>query len=90
MIDICFVGNSSIDYIMAGKEQYKTYGGSAIYSSLSCRTCSDKNIAIISNVNKELNNLLRHYDIINLGNINDDITIFKLNENDGSCEELKY
>lgn len=90
MIDICFVGNSSIDYIMVGKEQYKTYGGSAIYSSLSCRTCSDKNIAIISNVNKELNNLLRHYDIINLGNINDDITTFKLNEKDGSCEELKY
>ena len=63
MIDICFVGNSSIDYISTINGQYKTYGGSAIYSSLSCRTCSDKNIAIISNVNKELNNLLRHYAI---------------------------
>lgn len=90
MIDICFVGNSSIDYIIAGKEQYKTYGGSAIYSSLSCRTCSDKNIAIISNVNEELNNLLQHHDIINLGNVNDDITTFKLNEDNGSCKGLKY
>lgn len=90
MIDICFVGNSSIDYIMAGKKQYKTYGGSAIYSSLSCRTCSEKNIAIISNVSKELNNLLQHHDIINLGNVNDDITTFKLNEDNGSCKGIKY
>ena len=90
MIDICFVGNSSIDYIMTTKGQYKTYGGSAIYSSLSCRVSSNKNIAIISNANKELNDLLKNHDIINLGNVNDDITIFKLNENDGSCEGLHY
>lgn len=90
MIDICFVGNSSIDYISTINGQYKTYGGSAIYSSLSCRTCFDKNIAIISNINRELNDLLKNHNIINLGNVNDNITTFKLNENDGSCEEFHY
>ena len=90
MIDICFIGNSSLDYISTTNGQREAYGGSAIYSSLSCRICSNKNIAIISNVNKELNDLLKCHNIINLGNVNDDITVFKLDESKGSCEGLYY
>ena len=50
MIDLCFVGNSSIDLIKNENGNKETFGGSAIYSSLSCRSVSDKSIGIISNV----------------------------------------
>ena len=55
MIDICFVGNSSIDIIKNKTIRKTVYGGSAIYSSLSCRNSSNKKIAILSTVNKNLN-----------------------------------
>ena len=58
MIDLCFVGNSSIDLIKNEDGNRKTFGGSAIYSSLSCRSVSDRRIGIISNVNSNLKKLL--------------------------------
>ena len=54
MIDLCFVGNSSIDLIKNENVNMGTFGGSAIYSSLSCRSISNKSIGIISNVNSDL------------------------------------
>lgn len=58
MIDICFVGNSSIDFIKNTLGFQKVYGGSAIYSALSCRSSSSKKIGIVSEVNNELKVLL--------------------------------
>lgn len=46
MIDLCFVGNSSIDLIKNENVNMGTFGGSAIYSSLSCRSVSNKSIGI--------------------------------------------
>lgn len=56
MIDLCFVGNCSIDLIKNENRNEETFGGSAIYSSLSCRSVSDKSIGIISNVDNKLKN----------------------------------
>ena len=42
MIDICYVGNCSIDYIKTKNGFKKTIGGSAIYSSIASRTITSK------------------------------------------------
>lgn len=89
MIDICFVGNSSIDIIKNKTIRKTVYGGSAIYSSLSCRNSSNKKIAILSTVNKNLKNLLDNKKIELIGNISEEITIFEIDEEFGSCKFVK-
>ena len=90
MIDFCFVGNSSIDLINNSSGLHETFGGSAIYSSFSCRSISDKSIGIISSVNKELKKILDSKNIYLFGEINDEMNIFEINEDLGSCSFLKY
>lgn len=85
MIDICFVGNSSIDDIKGPNGREKVFGGSCIYSSLSCRNSTDKNISVISNVNSELNALLKSKRIDVIGNILTNINSFEINESNNSC-----
>jgi hypothetical protein len=85
MIDICFVGNSSIDDIKSFNNRKKVFGGSCIYSSLSCRNSTNKNISVISNVNVELNALLKSKGINVIGNILSSINSFKIDEDNNSC-----
>ncbi len=89
MIDICFVGNSSLDKIITKKENKDVYGGSAIYSALSCRSSTNKKISVISNVNNKLKQVLSKYNIDLIGNINDEITTFSINEIENKCEFIK-
>ena len=89
MIDLCFVGNSSIDYIKNEKEEKKVFGGSAIYSSQSCRCVTDKTIGIISNVNKELYEILSLNNICIFGNVVDEINSFEIDESLGTCNYIK-
>ena len=86
MIDICFVGNSSIDFIKQSGKSKRLFGGSALYSSLSCRCSSNKNIAIISNVNHDIKNLLESKNIKLYGNVYDKITSFKIDEKLNTCD----
>ncbi|MCI9585287.1 MAG: hypothetical protein HFH45_01465 [Bacilli bacterium] len=88
MIDICFVGNSSIDNIITKKGSYRTFGGSALYSAYSCRFNSDSNIAIISNISEDLKQKLEHSDISLIGN-NNKLAEFEINEIDGTCVSKK-
>ena len=44
MIDVCFVGNSSIDLISSSNVSKRVYGGSAIYSAFACRSLSSVTI----------------------------------------------
>lgn len=90
MIDICFVGNSSIDYISTKNGRCRTYGGSAIYSSLSCKYGTDKAVAIISNVDLELQRFLQQKGIEVFGNINEEMTTFEIDEENGTCQGIKY
>lgn len=89
MIDLCFVGNSSIDLIRTEKCTKKVFGGSAIYSSLSCRSISDKSIGIISNVDKNLKKILDSKQICLFGNVVDEINTFKIDETLETCSFLK-
>lgn len=85
MIDICYVGNSSLDNINTKNGYKKTIGGSAIYSSLSSRMVTNKSIAIISNINKEIETLLTKYNIKHFGNLLNEITEFNIDEEKGTC-----
>ena len=89
MIDICFVGNSSVDHIVTKNGCHKTFGGSAIYSSYSCRHISDVEIAIISNVNKKLKVELNNKDINVIGD-NNPLVEFEIDEINGTCSAKKY
>lgn len=86
MIDICFVGNSSVDNIRNFNNEIKIFGGSCIYSSLSCRNSTNKNIAIISNVTSELNSLLISKGIKVIGNILEKINTFEIDETNSTCK----
>lgn len=85
MIDICFVGNSSIDFIKSATDFQKVYGGSAIYSSLSCRSSSNKRIGIVSAINDELKVLLSEKNIELFGTTVDEMNIFEIDEEAGTC-----
>lgn len=85
MIDICFVGNSSIDFIKNALGFQKVYGGSAIYSALSCRSSSSKKIGIVSEVNNELKVLLDKKNIELFGNTVNEINMFEIDEELGIC-----
>lgn len=89
MIDICYVGNSSIDIINNKNVTKKVFGGSAIYSALASRCITKKSIAIISNVNDELKLLLNNFDIQLIGNVLPEITMFNINEEKGTCDFIK-
>lgn len=89
MIDLCFAGNSSIDLIKNGNWNKETFGGSAIYSSLSCRSVSDKSIAIISNVDNNLKKLLDSKQIYLFGEVVDEINVFEIDESLGTCNFIK-
>ena len=89
MIDICFVGNSSVDHIVTKNGCHKTFGGSAIYSSYSCRHISDVEIAIISNVNKKLRIEVNNKDINVIGD-NNPLVEFEIDEINGTCSAKKY
>lgn len=89
MIDLCFVGNSSIDLIKNENGNRKTFGGSAIYSSLSCRSVSDRRIGIISNVNSNLKKLLDSKQIYLFGNVVGAINTFEIDESLGYCNFIK-
>ena len=78
MIDICFVGNSSIDDIKCSSGRKKVFGGSCIYSALSCRNSTQKNISIISNVNNESNEVLKLNKIDVIGHILENINSFAI------------
>src|SRR5574344_1144971 len=86
MIDICFVGNSSIDYIDTSKDRKKVFGGSCIYSAFSCRNSTEKSILVISNVNEGLYELLKSRNIDFKGNLLSNINSFKINEMDNTCK----
>jgi len=79
MIDICFVGNSSIDHIITKNGKFKTFGGSALYTSFSCRYSSENRVAIISNVNDKLKKELEKNKIEIIGNVSP-LVEFKINE----------
>ena len=85
MIDVCFVGNSSIDLISSSNVSKRVYGGSAIYSAFACRSLSNKKIGIISNVNTDLKKELDSRNIMLFGNILKDINSFEINEDFGTC-----
>ena len=85
MIDICYVGNSSLDNINTKNGSKKTIGGSAIYSSFASRMVTNKSIAIISNINKEIEKLLTKYNIKHFGNLLQEITEFNIDEEKGTC-----
>ncbi|MEG1142289.1 MAG: hypothetical protein RSE41_07595, partial [Clostridia bacterium] len=87
MIDLCFAGNSSIDFI---NNEIYCLGGSAIYSSLSARTSTKKNISVISNVNDEIFNVLKNRKINLIGNVVEDITQFNIDEINGTCQGANY
>lgn len=89
MIDICFVGNSSIDHIITKNGKFKTFGGSALYTSFSCRYSSENRVAIISNVNDKLKKELEKNKIEIIGNVSP-LVEFKINEIDGTCVAEKY
>ena len=89
MIDLCFVGNSSIDLIKNENGNEKTFGGSAIYSSLSCRSISDKSIGIISNVDNNLKKLLDSKQIYLFGKVVDEINTFEIDESLETCNFIK-
>ena len=89
MIDLCFVGNSSIDLIKNENGNEETFGGSAIYSSLSCRSISDKSIGIISNVDNNLKKLLDSKQIYLFGKVVDEINTFEIDESLGTCNFIK-
>ena len=89
MIDICFVGNSSIDDIKCSSGRKRVFGGSCIYSALSCRNSTDKKIAIISNVNNELNAVLKSNKIDVIGNILENINSFEIDESNNTCIFVK-
>lgn len=89
MIDICYVGNSSIDNIKNNGRSKKTLGGSAIYSSIASRFVSDKKISIISNVNKDVKQMLDNYNIEYIGNLVPEITEFNIDEEKSSCNFVK-
>ena len=89
MIDLCFVGNSSIDLIKNENGNGETFGGSAIYSSLSCRSVSDKSIGIISNVDNKLKKLLESKQIYLFGKVVDEINTFEIDESLGTCNFIK-
>ena len=88
MMDVCFAGNSSIDIISNSRGTKKVFGGSAVYSAFSCRSVSNKNIGIISNVNKELKAILEDKRIELFGNVFDEINTFSINEDFGTCKFL--
>ena len=77
MIDICFAGNSSIDFIKQSGKIKKIFGGSA---------SSNKNIAIISNLHHDIKNLLESKNIKLYGNVYDKITTFGINEELNTCD----
>lgn len=89
MIDICFVGNSSIDFIKNKKGTNKVFGGGAVYSSLSCRSISYKRIGIISNVDRNLKGLIDLKQIHLFGNVVDEMNTFKIDESLDTCTFLK-
>ena len=89
MIDICYVGNCSIDYIKTKNGFKKTIGGSAIYSSIASRTITSKNITIISNINKEIEKVLISKNINYIGNILPKINEFSINEENRTCNFLE-
>ena len=89
MIDLCFAGNSSIDLIKNENGSKKVFGGSAIYSSLSCRSISDKSIGIISNVDNQLKKILDSKQIYLFGEVVDEINTFEIDESLGICNFIK-
>ncbi len=90
MIDICFVGNSSLDDIKRDGKSTKVYGGSAIYSAFSFRCFSNKSVSIISSVNSELNNQLGKQNIHVLGGTITNMTSFKIDESQNTCIGTNY
>lgn len=89
MIDICFAGNSSIDLIKNINGNKESFGGSAIYSSLSCRSVSDKSTGVISNVDKNLKGFLDSKQIYIFGKVVDEINTFEIDESLGTCNFFK-
>ncbi len=89
MIDLCFVGNSSIDLIKTENGSMETFGGSAIYSSLSCRSVSNKSIGIISNVNSDLKKILDSKQIYLFGKVVDEINTFEIDESLDYCKFIR-
>lgn len=89
MIDICFVGNSSVDHIVTKEGKYEVYGGSAIYSAYSCRCVSNCKISLISNFNKILKDELEKNDISIISN-NSPLVEFEIDETKGSCNFHKF
>lgn len=91
MIDICYVGNSSIDIIKNSKNQTKNIiGGSAIYSSLSTRYSSNLKIGILTNVNTEISEILKNKKIDLFGNVTNELTTFSIDEVSGKCIGINY
>lgn len=89
MIDICYVGNSSIDDLVINNKIYITLGGSAIYSSFSTRASFNGKIGIISKINVATKLELVQNNINFYGSIVKKMTEFSLDENKSTCE-VKY
>ena len=89
MIDICYVGNSSIDYIKTKNGFKKVIGGSAVYSSIASRAITNKNITIISNISAEIERILISKNINYIGNVLQKTNEFSIDEEKKTCHFLE-